>query len=159
MMIRPYLLLLVLGCACRPSTDVSPHEFESLLHTLARSWSTQETAAAVACFTPDATYMQPPDEQFYQGHEQLRSYFGALKPGTTLVFHQLWFDEETQTGAGEFTFGNTHTQSGVTGVAVIQLKDGKINAWREYFMAGPLDFATFIRPTGKTWKWHIGNYP
>lgn len=129
------------------------------MKTLAHSWSTQDTEAAVACFTSDATYMQPPDEQLYQGHSQLRPFFGALKPGTTMVFHHLWFDEATQTGTGEFTFGNTHSQTGVTGVAVIQLHDGKVQSWREYFIAGPLDFEAFVSPEGKTWKWHIGNYP
>ncbi|AQG78988.1 hypothetical protein AWR27_06390 [Spirosoma montaniterrae] len=133
--------------------------FRELMNQLATAWTTQNTQQALACFTPDAVYMQPPDQQFYRGHTQLKPYFGALKKGTTMTFHNLWFDEQKQTGTGEFTFGNTLTKSAVTGVAVVQLQNGKISFWREYFVKGPLDFREFISTENKAWKWHIGNYP
>ncbi len=160
MKLQRWLFAGVLFCSCHSKGhSLSGQEFEHLMKTLAHSWSAQDTEAAVACFTSDATYMQPPAEQLYQGHAQLRPYFGALNPGTTMVFHHLWFDEATQTGAGEFTFGNTQTKTGVTGVAIIQLHEGKIKSWREYFIEGPLDFDAFVSSEGKSWKWHIGNYP
>lgn len=146
--------------SCRRNHHVAEEqEFRKLMNNLAAAWTSQNTAQALACFTPDATYMQPPDEQFYKGHEQLKAYFGALKTGTTMTFHHLWFDAEKQTGAGEFTFGNTLSKSAVTGVAVVSLENGKIKSWREYFIKGPIDFQEFISTDKKTWKWHIGNYP
>lgn len=155
----PVLLVVGLG-ACRPNrAATSTREFEALMHRLAEAWTTQNTDAALACFTDDATYTQPPDQQFYQGRAQLKAYFGALKKGTTMRFHHLWFDETTQSGAGEFTFGSTTTRQGVTGVVVVSLHDGRIKTWREYFVKGPLDFDEFIATEGKNWKWHIGNYP
>lgn len=150
--------LAVLSCDSRENT-LSESEFKALMNTLASSWTLQNTENAVACFTENAVYMQPPDKQFYTGHEQLRLYFGALKRGTFMQFHQVWFDETTQMGAGEFTFGNSLTKTGVTGVAIVSIKNKKIAAWREYFVRGPIDFNEFISPTGKKWEWHIGNYP
>ena len=52
------------------------------MNRLAQGWSQQKTDQALACFTEEAIYMEPPDTQFYKGHSQLRPYFGALKPGT-----------------------------------------------------------------------------
>jgi ketosteroid isomerase-like protein len=126
---------------------------------LAWAWSQQDTQAALACFTEDALYIEPPDVQFYQGHEQLRAYFGALKPGTFMRFHQLWFDEAQQVGAGEFSFGMTGKATADHGVIVVELRDGRIAFWREYQRTGPSAFPDFIATTGKTWRWHIGNYP
>ena len=126
---------------------------------LAAAWTAQNTELALACFTPDAMYMQPPDKQFYVGHRQLRPYFAALKQGTFMKFHHVWFDEKTQVGAGEFTFGNSLTKTGVTGVAIVTVKHKKIATWREYFVTGSIDFNEFISTTGKNWEWHIGNYP
>jgi hypothetical protein len=155
------LLIVALVWCCSPSKKerLSTSEFTGLMNGLAEAWSKQNTQAAVNCFAADATYMQPPDEQFYTGHAQLTAYFGALKKGTVMTFHHLWFDAETQTGAGEFTFGNTETQSADTGVVVVSLENGKIKSWREYFIKGPLSFQEFISTENKNWKWHIGNYP
>lgn len=151
-------ILPLLSCQQRQDTVDEAH-FQKLMNQLAAAWTNQQTQQALDCFTADAVYMQPPDQQFYRGQTQLRAYFGALKKGTTMKFHNVWFDAQKQTGAGEFTFGNTLTKSAVTGVAVVQLQNGKISFWREYFTKGPLDFQEFISPENKSWRWHIGNYP
>ena len=151
-------LAFMLSCT-RASTRISTAEFANLTQQVADAWTQRNTEAALACFTTDAVYYQPPDEQFYQGHAQLKPYFDALKEGTFMRIHHTWFDEASQRGAIEFTFGNTATDTGVSGVVVITVKDGKIAEWREYFIAGPLDFKEFSSTEGKEWKWHIGNYP
>lgn len=153
------LVVFALSCSQLKKEGLTPSEFTGLMNGLALAWSKQNTQEAVNCFAVDATYMQPPDEQFYTGHEQLTAYFGALKKGTVMTFHHLWFDAETQTGAGEFTFGNTETQSADTGMVVVSLENGKIKSWREYFVKSPLSFQEFISTENKNWKWHIGNYP
>jgi ketosteroid isomerase-like protein len=126
---------------------------------LARAWTEQDTEAALACFTPDAIYMEPPDAQLFVGYEQLRPYFAALQPGTRMSFHHLWLDEETQVGAGEFTFAMAGREQADHGVAVVQLRSGRIASWHEYQRKGPSEFADFLAQDGKIWQWHAGNYP
>jgi hypothetical protein len=111
------------------------------------------------CFTSDAVYMEPPDIQLFVGHDQLRPYFQALRPGTVMAFQHLWFDEERQSGVGEYSFGSKKAIEADHGVVVVQLREGRIASWREYQRKGPGDFGRFIAPEGKAWRWHIGNYP
>jgi ketosteroid isomerase-like protein len=138
---------------------VNTQEFRVRMEQLAAAWSHQDTEAALSCFTPDAVYTEPPDIQFYTGHEQLRPYFAALTPGTFMQFHQLWFDEATQRGAGEYSFGVTGKPTADHGIVVVALRDGLIARWREYQRKGPAAFEEFIGITNKTWQWHSGNYP
>jgi len=138
---------------------VTTSEFVEWMQRLADAWSRQDTEAALACFTTDAVYMEPPDVQFFQGHDQLRAYFGALAPGIFMRFHGLWFDETSQTGVGEFTFGNEKIETADHGVVVVEFAGKRIAVWREYPRKGPADFDAFAGTAGKSWRWHIGNYP
>jgi ketosteroid isomerase-like protein len=133
--------------------------FRTLMEQLARAWSEQDTEAALDCFTLDALYTEPPDIQLYRGHDQLRPYFAALKPGTRMEFHQLWFDPQQQSGVGEYSFGMAGRPTADHGVVVVTLHEGRIAVWREYQRKGPASFAAFLATEGKTWQWHIGNYP
>jgi hypothetical protein len=134
-------------------------EFRQLMNRLADGWSRQNTEQALACFTENAIYMEPPNIQFYEGHAQLRPYFGALKPGTFMRFHNLWFGESKQIGAGEYSFGEAGDATADHGVVVVELRDGRIAFWREYQQKGPASFDRFLDKNGKEWKWTIKNYP
>ena len=123
---------------------LTDEQFVQLMTDLANAWSTQDTEAAVACFRPDAIYMEPPDVQLYIGHDQLRPYFGALESGTYLKFHHLSFNGTTQVGMGEYTFGLEGKEVADVGVIVVEIWGGKINRWREYQRKGPADFQRFI---------------
>jgi ketosteroid isomerase-like protein len=136
--------------------DLSAREFAALLERLAEAWSRQDTEAGVACFTADAVYMQPPDQQLVSGESELRAYFSALPPGTFMTFHNVAFDETAQVGLGEFSFGRDGSAEADHGVAVIRLRDGRIASWREYFYEGPAQFAAFVAREGKSWKWTVG---
>jgi hypothetical protein len=81
-----------------------------------------------------------------------RPYFDALTPGYFMHFHHLWFDEERQIGAGEYSFGNEERDYTLHGVVVVELKDGKIGFWREYQREGPKLFEDFISQSGKAWQ-------
>ena len=140
-------------------SGLNTQEFHALMEQLARAWSRQDTETALACFSPDAAYVEPPDIQFFQGHEQLRPYFAALKSGIFMRFHNIWFDEARQVGAGEYSFGSAGKATANHGVAVVELHAGKIAFWREYQHTGPSTFQDFIGTEGKTWQWHKGNYP
>ncbi len=153
----------IYGCmlivSCNSSDNfISDKGFYEVMENLAQGWSTQNTEKALNCFTDDAVYMEPPEVQYYRGHKELRPYFDALDSNYKMEFHNLWFNEETQSGAGEFTFSYGKDTSDV-GIVVVELEKGKINFWREYHKKGPTDFNEFISTENKEWEWHIGNYP
>jgi hypothetical protein len=138
---------------------MSGDDFRELLERLADAWSTQDTELGLSCFTEDASYTEPPDVQLYVGHEQLRPYFAALTPGTFMRFHTIAFDEGSQGGFGEYSFGHERSETADHGVAVVEVAGDRIAVWREYQRKGPSAFADFVATEGKTFEWHIGNYP
>lgn len=117
------------------------------------------TERALACFTADAVYLEPPDVQLFRGQEELRSYFGALTSGTTMVLQNTWFDEPSQIGAVEFSFGSTSRETATHGVAVVEIRERLIARWREYHRPGPARFDVFLALEDKEWQWSIDNYP
>jgi hypothetical protein len=133
--------------------------FRELLERLATAWTTQDTELGLSCFAENASYTEPPDIQLSTGHEQLRPYFAALTPGTFMRFHTVVFDEAVQRGFGEYTFGHERSETADHGVAVVEIADERIGIWREYQRKGPSAFTAFVATEGKTWQWHIGNYP
>jgi len=134
-------------------------EFELLLRRLADSWAELDTTAAARCFTVDAVYMEPPDVQLFVGRDELTAYFSPLTEGTYLDFHGIWFDEPTQTGAAEFSFGVRGADTADHGVVVVGLTGELIASWREYPRNGPATFSSFTATLGKKWQWNFGNYP
>lgn len=118
-------------------------EFVRLLQRLADSWNNGDAGQAAACFTRDALYTEPPDKQYYAGREALYRFFGGAN-GRAGQMHMAWhhivFDEESQIGAGEFTFSYGDTVHGVT---MIKVQDGLISNWREYWYASPLSWEAF----------------
>jgi hypothetical protein len=120
--------------------------FAALLERLAASWNAGDAQSAAACFTADAVYVEPPRKQVYRGRAELYSFFGgdSGRPG---AMHMTWrnivFDARRQRGMGEFSF-RYGTQ--VHGVAVIALRDGLIDQWREYWYASELPFEQFVAP-------------
>lgn len=134
-------------------------EFADLMNQLAAAWASPDADLAAECFTDDAIYMEPPDQQLFVGREQIAAYFSPLRPGTYLRFQHLWFDEDTGVGAVEFSFGVEGRETADHGVAVVSVRDGRISVWREYHRKGPADFEEFVATGSKEWVWHIGNYP
>jgi uncharacterized protein YciI len=74
-------------------------------------------------------------------------------------FHRVFFDEASQTGGGEYSFGTEGQKTADHGVAVVEVRDGRIAYWREYQRKGPMPFETFLATEGKDWQWTIRNYP
>lgn len=118
-------------------------EFTELLQRLADSWNKGEARQAAECFTEDALYTEPPDKQYYAGRYALYEFFGGDEGRAgqmNMVWHHIVFDEESQIGAGEFTFTYGDTVHGVT---LIKVRDGLISNWREYWYASPLAWEVF----------------
>jgi ketosteroid isomerase-like protein len=133
--------------------------FRQLMQSLADPWESGDIEAGLRCFTADAAYMEPPDIQLFAGQDELGQYFGAVEPGTFMRWHDLWFDKQHQTGAGEFSFGLHGQPTSDHGMCAVELRDGRIALWREYQRTGPADWQLFVSATGKDWQWHAGNYP
>ncbi len=122
--------------------------FEELMQTIATGWNTKNAKMAVECFTDDAIYMEPPNKQLIRGKDELYTYFGGdAGADMKLTWHNLFFNEAKQSGAGEYTFemnGIIHN-----GVAVVEIENGKIKIWREYDVAGTLSYEDFLKIDGK----------
>jgi ketosteroid isomerase-like protein len=135
-------------------------DFERLVSDVAEGWATGDVDRALSAFASDAVYMEPPEEQLFRGHGELRPYFAAVPSGTLMRLHRIWFDEGRQAGAIEYTFAAGPADSTADhGVAVLELRDGRIAHWREYQAKGPADRERFLAVDGKRWRWHGGNYP
>lgn len=122
--------------------------------TIAQAWNEADTVMATNCFTVDGIYMEPPDRHFFQGQDQLSALFATLVPGNNMEWHYIWFDEQSQMGAGEFTFacGQAH------GVAVIEIENEKIKLWREYQWHGHMPWSEFTAYKNKNFQYTIENY-
>jgi ketosteroid isomerase-like protein len=146
------LLSLVLGvllvsCATAPrNPEISETaQFIAVMNSLAQAWNDGNADRAVACFTEDAVYTEPPDKQIYRGRDALYRFFGgaAGRPGKmTMQWHHLAYNPDTNVGFGEFTFTYGST---VHGIAVVRVRAGRIANWREYWYESPLTWDQFSR--------------
>ena len=128
--------------------------FRDLLLRLANAWNEADVDSALACFTVDAIYMQPPAIYIFEGYDQLRVIFSTLHPESNFIWHTIWFDPKTQTGAGEFTF-KVHEAHGVV---TIKLNNQKIQLWREYQWQGNLSWEQFISTDSRNFCLTINNF-
>ena len=108
-------------------------------------WNNGNARAAADCFIADAIYMEPPDQQLYEGREALFEFFGGVEGRVhpmKMTWYHLLFDETKQIGMGEYTFAYkgrlTH------GIVIVQISSGKINRWREYQYRSTMEWTDFI---------------
>lgn len=119
-------------------------EFEQLMQTVADGWNEGDAHKAAGCFSEDAVYVEPPDVRLYHGRAELYEFFGGDSGPDIpmkMTWHHLAFNNEEQTGFGEYTFemdGRYH------GIVVVQVEAGLIKHWREYQYQTELDWETFI---------------
>ena len=104
-------------------------EFRSLLTLLADGWTHSEYELVALQFAEDVFYSDPRNYTF-RSREALLEFFkdddGRAQSAT---FHNSLFDEDRQLGVAEFTYIGTFCYHGTVW---IQLKDDKIESWREY---------------------------
>lgn len=131
-----------------PGVKITQHEFIQLLNGVSEGWNSNNAEAAAACFTKDAVYIEPPDQQLYRGRDELFEFFGGEEGRATpmhMTWHYLVFDEASQVGTGEYTFAYkgrlTH------GIVIVQVAGGKIRRWREYQYRSTQAWADFIGPS------------
>jgi hypothetical protein len=135
------LLAFVAQTASAEATKTA--QFEVLMQTLAEGWNEGNAEKAANCFTENVVYSEPPDKQLYRGRATLFEFFGGTegrKRAMKMIWHHLVFNEQTQIGAGEFTFDYGGT---VHGVAMVKIENGKISNWREYWYESPMSWEKF----------------
>jgi hypothetical protein len=126
-----------------PAVRIRAADFEKLLRTVAEGWIEGNARKAADCFTEDAVYVEPPDEQVYRGRRALYDFFGGGKGPERpmkMEWHHLAFDERAQIGFGEYTFEMNNRYHGIV---VVRIRDGKIGNWREYQYRSPFSWREF----------------
>ena len=130
----------------RPARRLTTDEYKALMNRLAEAWNANDARRAVDLFTADAVYSAPPSGRVRRGRDELLRFFGGPtgRPRPMRMdWHHLAFDEESQIGAGEYTFTyETRTH----GAVMVRIVDGKIANWREYEQASPLEWEAFVGP-------------
>jgi ketosteroid isomerase-like protein len=120
--------------------------FESLLATIAAAWSSGDSRAAAECFTEDVVYLEPPDRQRYVGRTAVYELSGGDEPGPmSMVWHHVAFDTDGQVGFGEYTFRGRRQ---FHGIAVMQVRSGRISRWREYQYHDETEWTDFVGDSG-----------
>jgi ketosteroid isomerase-like protein len=123
--------------------SVDHDAFVRLMQTIADGWNTGDTERALACFADDAVYMEPPDEQRYEGRAELYDFFGGHNPPPMrMEWHHLVVDGDI--GVGEYTYrGNRQYH----GLVIVQLWNGVIARWREYQVESSQSWEAFVGPS------------
>jgi ketosteroid isomerase-like protein len=122
---------------------VDRRDFVTLMETLAECWNAGESRRALALFTDDAVYMEPPDSQRYEGRDELWEFFGRDDPPSMhLEWHHLLVDGDV--GAAEYTYRGENQYHGLV---IVHLRDGRISHWREYQIRSPLPWEEFAGPS------------
>jgi hypothetical protein len=128
-----------------PGNKITDAQFKNLMRTVAAGWNEGDAKKAVDCYTEDAVYTEPPDKQVYAGRKELYDFFGGDKkpePPMRMTWHHLAFDEESQTGFGEYTFQMNNRYHGIV---IVKIRGGKISNWREYQYKSDLEWREFVR--------------
>ena len=126
-------------------TPFGTAEFVRLLNRVAEGWNRGDAATAAACFTEDAIYIEPPDQQLYRGRAELYEFFGGAegRPNPMeMTWHHIVFDEDQHIGTGEYTFAHRGRLS--HGIVIVKIEDGKIDRWREYQYRSTTEWRAFI---------------
>ena len=117
--------------------------FVQLIRTIDVAGNAGDTNRALACFADDAVYMEPRDEQRYEGRAELFDFFGGDDPPPmSMTWHHLVVEGDI--GVGEYTYrGNRQYH----GLVIVALRNGVIARWREYQTASPLPWEEFVGPS------------
>jgi hypothetical protein len=120
-------------------------EFRKLMNTMAEGWNEGNARKSADCFSEDAIYIEPPDKQVHHGRAELYEFFGG-DAGPQIPMHMTWhhlaFNEEEQTGFGEYSFrmhGNYH------GIVTVKVENNLIKYWREYQYKTELSWEEFAK--------------
>ncbi len=141
-------LLLVSVCwtgSSGPTPELTTAEFEGVLYRISEGWNQNDARKAADCFALDAVYIEPPDQQLYEGRQVLFEFFGGSSGRSspmTMTWHHIVFNEAKQIGAAEYTFAYRGRKA--HGMVIVQTAEGKIKKWREYQYRSEMDWEEFV---------------
>lgn len=119
-------------------------EFIEMLEKISLCWRQKDYNRAASFFSHEVRYADPLNYAF-QSRAELLDFFCADEGFEQKnVWHNFVFDEQTQTGAVEYTYEGTHRYHGV---ALVKIKNGEITHWREYQHISKLDWEVFCKGT------------
>ena len=149
-------LFLIFGCShavqsekiANLSSKINNYEFKEILMSVSNGWKRNDARTAANSFTLDAVYIEPPNQQLYQGRKEIFEFFGGefgRKNPMSMTWHHIVFDQKDQIGMGEYTFEYNGRLS--HGIVIIQISEGKIRRWREYQYRSKSQWEHFVGPS------------
>ncbi|GAC1397038.1 MAG: SgcJ/EcaC family oxidoreductase [Chloroflexota bacterium] len=112
--------------------------FFELVRRQARAWEEGDVEAILADFAPEATFLAP--GTVLRGHEEIRAgaeaYFARYHAIRARI-NRMVIDSTGRAGAVEWHWSATNRATGVRegtpdGI-IVDLRDGLVTRWREYF--------------------------
>lgn len=142
---RLLVVFLFMLCACEQTCrpELTEEEFLGVLTAVAQSWEEGDARKAVQFFSDNAIYEEPPKRQLYRGKKEIFEFFGGEKgfnKPMKMEWHKISFNEDEQTGFGEYTFS---TNNPYHGIVVMKFLNKKIIEWREYQYRSALNWKEF----------------
>ena len=114
----------------------SPQEIRAIVEQAKNAWVARDADALAQLFTPDAQLIVP--GQRWQGQAKIRTEvakFARLYTDVQITIHRTIVDGNC--AAVEWHYEDTETATGKRSQAddaiVIEVKNGRISYWREYF--------------------------
>ena len=114
----------------------SPQEIRAIVERAKNAWIDRDADALAQLFTPDAQLIVP--SQRWQGQAQIReeiAKFARQYTDVRITIHRTIVDGNQ--AAVEWHYEDTETATGKSSQAddaiVIEVKNGRISYWREYF--------------------------
>lgn len=125
-----------------PVLNSSRQQFVTVMEELAAAISVGDARRGADCYTSNVVFYEPSTKFLLRSREEIYQLFGGEKPHKgSLRWHHLGFNSATQIGFAEFTL---NYGSPVHGIVIVQISEGKIAIWREYYFDSTLAWNKFI---------------
>jgi hypothetical protein len=115
-------------------------DFEEMLRSLANGWTNRDYESVSGHFAADVFYSDSLNYTLTDRGQLLAFFRDDDGKTQSCVFHDQVFDESHQVGSAEYTYEGTFRYHGTVW---IELKDDKIESWREYQHRSDKDWQTF----------------
>jgi hypothetical protein len=115
-------------------------DFGEMIRTLADGWTKRDYESVAAHFAPEVFYSDSLNYTLTNRLQLLGFFQDDDGRPQSCLFHDQVFDESRQVGTAEYTYEGTFRYHGTVW---IELKDDKIESWREYQYRSDEDWKTF----------------
>jgi steroid delta-isomerase-like uncharacterized protein len=153
------------NCISENKQDQTILDNRAIIEKLTEFWASGNLDMIDDLFTEECAYEDVPDQGFYHGREEIKSFLGEmygwspdLKVRYTSTLYQgdwaaaEWIWNGTQTGDIMGLMEATDKEYSVRGTTIFQFEDGKIKRLSDYYNAGRLLHqlgVKFVLPSGE----------